>query len=150
MNRLAVIIAVVVAALVALQPGNAARATPGSVDELTLEQQVGQLLILRFRGETSPDYVRRALRERRVAGVILFGNNISSPAQLRDLTRALRRAGGSPSPLVAVDQEGGSVRRIPWAPPAPAQAEQVAEGTVRRRFRTPRSRRARSRATRPS
>jgi beta-N-acetylhexosaminidase len=130
-NRLAVIATVVVAALVALQPGDVASATRASVDDLTLEQQVGQLLILRFRGEMPPAYVRRALRERKVAGVILFGNNIRSPAQLRELTRALRRAGGTPSPLVTVDQEGGGVRRVPWAPPAPSQAEQLAEGTVR-------------------
>src|SRR5262245_49201615 len=58
-TRVAVVVTVVVAALVALQPGSAAPRASG-VDDLTLEQQVGQLLVLRFRGETPPDYVRRA------------------------------------------------------------------------------------------
>jgi beta-N-acetylhexosaminidase len=69
-----------------------------------------------------------ALRRRRAAGVILFGGNIESPEQLRQLTGALRRAGGRP--IVAVDQEGGSVRRIPWAPPVASQPEQQATGTA--------------------
>jgi beta-N-acetylhexosaminidase len=95
---------------------------------LTLEQQVGQLVVLSFRGTTPPAYVRDALRERRAAGVILFGGNIVSPDQLRELTKGLRRAGGSP--LVAVDQEGGSVRRVPWVGPVRAQSEQAAAGSV--------------------
>ena len=114
------------AALLALQPGDAAR---GGADGLTLEQQVGQLIVLSFAGTTPPAYVRDALRGRRVAGVILFGGNIASPAQVRELTRVLRRQGGRP--IVAVDQEGGEIRRVPWAPPVASMAGQVAAGTVR-------------------
>lgn len=99
-----------------------------AVDRLTLEQQVGQLLVLSFTGTTAPPYVRRALGQRRVAGVILFGKNVASPAQLRDLTRVLRRVGGRP--IVAVDQEGGSIRRIGWAPPFASQPDQVRARTV--------------------
>jgi beta-N-acetylhexosaminidase len=73
--------------------------------------------------------VREALRERRAAGVILFGGNIVSPGQLRLLTAQLRD--GSWRPLVAVDQEGGSVRRVQWAGPTSTAAEQVAAGSVR-------------------
>jgi beta-N-acetylhexosaminidase len=99
------------------------------VDELSLAQQVGQLIVLRFAGTTPPDYVREALRERRAAGAILFRDNVADPAQLRTLTRALRRAGGRP--IVAVDQEGGEIRIVPWAPPAAAAPEQEAAGSVR-------------------
>jgi beta-N-acetylhexosaminidase len=125
------VIARVVGLLLALcflgfQQGEEAR---GAVDELTLEQQVGQLLVLSFSGTTAPDYVREAVRERRVAGVILFGGNITGPSQVRALTRALRRQGGRP--IVAVDQEGGSVRRLPWAGPLAAQPGQLRRGTVR-------------------
>src|SRR4029453_11397534 len=75
-----------------------------------------------------PRYVREILRERRAAGVILFVRNISSPAQVRTLTAALRKSGGSR--VVAVDQDGGHVRRLPWAPPVASEAKQVARGTV--------------------
>jgi beta-N-acetylhexosaminidase len=97
--------------------------------ELTPSQQVGQLLLLRFRGTAVPAYVRRLLRERRVAGVVLFRDNVRSPDQLRELTTILRREGRRP--IVAVDQEGGSVRIVRWAPPAANASEQVATGTVR-------------------
>ena len=104
-------------------------AEAAAVDRLTLRQQVGQLLVLRFAGTRPPAYVRAALRERRAAGAILFRDNVVSPAQLRGLTRALRRAGGRP--VVAVDQEGGAIRIVPWAPPAAAAPAQQADGTVR-------------------
>ena len=50
------------------------------------------MVILRFAGTEPPGYVRRALREGRAAGAILFRDNVADPAQLRRLTRALRRA----------------------------------------------------------
>lgn len=124
MRTLTAVLAVVV--LLVLQPGDVAR---GVVDELTLEQQVGQLIVLSFAGATPPEYVREAMRERRAAGVILFGGNITSPAQLRALTGDLRRQSGRP--IVAVDQEGGPVRRVPWAGPVRGAPEQAAAGTVR-------------------
>jgi beta-N-acetylhexosaminidase len=116
-------------ALTVLAAGADAHATPSAVDELTLEQQVGQLLVLSFSGTTPPAYVLDLLGWRRAAGVILFGGNIVGPSQLRGLASALRRQGGRP--IVAVDQEGGRIRRLPWAAPIRSQPEQLAAGTVR-------------------
>jgi beta-N-acetylhexosaminidase len=121
-----ILAALAVGLVLAAPHGAAARS---GVDALTLEQQVGQVVMLSFSGTEVPPYVRQALAERRVAGVILFGGNIVGPEQLRELTRELRRGGGRP--LVAVDQEGGKVRRLPWAGPASAQPGQLAAGTVR-------------------
>ena len=102
---------------------------PAPVDRLSLRQQVGQLIVLRFAGTSPPGYVRAVLRERRAAGVILFRDNVTAPEQLRALTGRLRRAGGRP--IVAVDQEGGAIRILPWAPPAASAPAQAAAGTVR-------------------
>jgi beta-N-acetylhexosaminidase len=124
-----VILRATLAALVIVcAAGGAARAAPG-VERLTLEQQVGHVVVLSFSGKTVPPYVREAVRAKRVAGVILFGGNISDPDQLRALTRDLRRQGGRP--IVAVDQEGGKVRRLLWAGPNGAQPDQLARGTTR-------------------
>lgn len=112
--------------LLSVLPGATAR---GADAELPLDQQVGQLVVLSFRGAKAPAYVRTALRERHAAGVILFGGNVVSAGQLRSLTRTLRAAG---RPLVAVDQEGGSVRRIPWVGPVGSESEQALAGTARR------------------
>ena len=109
-----------------LLPGASAH---GASTELPLDQQVGQLIVPSFRGTATPAYVRAALRERHAAGVILFGGNIASPAQLRSLTRALRQQGGRP--LVAVDQEGGRIRRVPWVGPIRSEQEQALAGAVR-------------------
>jgi beta-N-acetylhexosaminidase len=90
---------------------------------LTLRQQVGQVLVSSFDGVEVPDYLGRRLRESETAGVILFSRNVLSPPGLRRLTRSLQRAGGGAA-LVATDQEGGTVRSIPFAGPVPAQPEQ--------------------------
>jgi beta-N-acetylhexosaminidase len=102
---------------------------PPPVEELTLEQQVGLMVILRFAGTAPPGYVREALRDGRAAGAILFRDNVADPEQLRRLTRALRRA--SPQALICVDQEGGPIRIVPWAQPERAAPEQQAWGAVR-------------------
>jgi beta-N-acetylhexosaminidase len=93
-----------------------------------VEQQVGQLIVLGFAGTTAPEYVREALQARRAAGVILFRHNVTSPGQLRALTSSLRRQGGRP--IVAVDQEGGDIRILPWAPPRASAPEQAAAGSA--------------------
>ena len=55
-----------------------------------------------------------------IGGVILFGSNVTTAGALVALTAELQKAAstaGSRSLLIATDQEGGSVKRIPWAPP---------------------------------
>ncbi len=94
------------------------------VDRLTLRQQVGQVLVLAFGGTQAPDYVLRALREGRVAGVILFGGNVSGPPQVRALTASLQRASGRRA-LVMTDQEGGQFHILPWAAPSDGEADQT-------------------------
>ena len=130
MRHASVLLALTVAAVSLATGGATARdERVAARPELTLSQQVGQLVLLRFAGTRVPAYVRAAVRERRVAGVVLFRDNVRSPRQLRELTAILRRERGSP--IVAVDQEGGAVRTVGWAPPAVSASEQVATGTVR-------------------
>ena len=100
-----------------------------AVERLSLEQQVGRMVILRFAGTEAPEYVRRVLREGRAAGAILFRDNVTDPVQLRALTRSLRRA--ADGVLVCVDQEGGPIRTVPWAEPERAAPGQQAFGAVR-------------------
>ena len=76
------------------------------VDRLTLRQRVGQVTISSFPGTAAPDYIRRRLRARETAGVILFGANGGDRVQWRRLTGSLQRSAGGRA-LVMVDQEGG-------------------------------------------
>lgn len=92
------------------------------MDQLTLDQKLGQLLLVGFRG-TQVDgntEIQRAIREAHVGSVILFdydattrtrGRNINSPSQLARLTRDLKAL--APHPLfISVDEEGGLVSRL--------------------------------------
>ena len=88
----------------------------------TLEQKIGQLLLLGFRGlELSADSaVVEQVRLGKVGGIILFDydvinkefvRNIASAEQVRRLNGVLQDA--APIPLfVSVDQEGGRVLRL--------------------------------------
>ncbi len=107
---------------------------PGTaqVRRLSPVQLAGGTILLRFVGTEAPGYVLAALRERRVAGVVLFGDNIESPAQLRALTAELQDAAGGRA-IVATDQEGGTVRNVPWAGPEPA-APSVSDPVEARRL----------------
>lgn len=88
----------------------------------TLEEMVGQMLMLGFRGTelSSDNPILADLRDRNLGGVVLFSQdvpsggglrNIESPRQLADLTAALQEAATTPL-LVAVDEEGGKVARL--------------------------------------
>src|SRR4051794_824816 len=84
-----------------------------------LSRLVGAKVIVRFTGTTPPPDLLRRVRAGLVGGVILFPDNIGSRAQVRALTGALRRAarqGGSAGFVVAVDQEGGEVKRLSGPP----------------------------------
>jgi beta-N-acetylhexosaminidase len=86
----------------------------------TLAQLIGQKLVVRMDGVTPSANLLGRVKRGEVGGVILMGFNITTRAALIALTgklRAAAAAGGQPPLLIAVDQEGGPVKRIPWAPP---------------------------------
>ena len=97
--------------------------TPSAIARLGLARQVGELVVLRFQGTTVPSYVRSILRRGEASGAILFRDNVDTSGQLRALTRTLHAAGRS-TPIVCIDQEGGAIRNVGWAPPVAAQADQ--------------------------
>jgi beta-N-acetylhexosaminidase len=93
---------------------------------------IGQKLVVAMQGASpSADLLGRISRGE-VGGVILFGANIRSAPQLARLARKLREAaaaGSQPPLLITTDQEGGGVKRLPWAPPtlSPPQMGAIGE-----------------------
>lgn len=77
-------------------------------------------MVFAFSGTELPRNLRLRIRRGEAAGILLFGPNVRSIAQVRSLTRelqAIRRPRGLRAPLVVmVDQEGGLVKRLPGAP----------------------------------
>jgi beta-N-acetylhexosaminidase len=87
---------------------------------LTSAQQAGQRIIYSYAGLTPPADLIQRLRSGEAAGVIFFGDNISSESQIGTVVTQLRQAAAQ-SPvkaplLLMTDQEGGEVRRLPGAP----------------------------------
>jgi len=77
-----------------------------------LRRQVGQLLIAGFAGPSVPVELRALAGEFDLGGVILFGRNVESPAQVAELAFEARRLGTDAPAWVSVDQEGGRVARL--------------------------------------
>ena len=116
---------------VALEPPAPAVA---KAKELSLARQVGEIVMIAFPGTQAPGYVQRALRKGRASGVILFRANVPTPAVARALTHRLQRASRRKA-LIAVDQEGGPIRILPWLPPVPAQGATPTEQLARSQAR---------------
>lgn len=85
----------------------------------SLEEMAGAMIMTGFQGTSAPPSVLGAVARGRIGGIILFDKgkkagesyNIESPAQLRALVSSLQHAAPR-TLLVAVDQEGGRVRRL--------------------------------------
>ena len=75
----------------------------------------GGLLMVGLPGSELDDSTRELIAEGRINDFILFRRNVVDPPQItrlcRQLTDACREA-GLPPPLIAIDQEGGSVARL--------------------------------------
>lgn len=89
-------------------------ATPGASPARTLRETIAGLLVVGLHGTAVADIgqLARAIRDDRLAGVILFGKNVTSAAQLRRLTDGLRALAPARRLIVAIDQEGGQVARL--------------------------------------
>jgi len=87
---------------------------------LTDLQLAGQRVIYSYPGLTPPQSLLDDIRNGQVGGVIFFGENISSPAQIASVVAELRQAQAESrihQPLLLMtDQEGGIVRRLPGEP----------------------------------
>jgi beta-N-acetylhexosaminidase len=100
-----------------VEPAPAPVPPPADVEallkKLTVDQKVGQLMMVGFGGLVLDPKIEALVKGRQVGGICMFKRNISDPAQVARLNDALRAlmAPAIP-PFIAVDQEGGNVVRI--------------------------------------
>lgn len=98
------------------------RALAASLPRLSAQQLAGQRVIYSYPGLAPPASLISLIQHGDAAGVIFFGQNISSEAQIAGVIRQLNRANASSlnpvrAPLLLMtDQEGGQVRRLPGRP----------------------------------
>ena len=84
---------------------------PENLYSLPREQQIGQFFFIGLPGAELDDATRALITEVQPGGVIIFGRNVASPQQLRDLLDGVRELVPTPL-LVGIDQEGGLVDRL--------------------------------------
>jgi beta-N-acetylhexosaminidase len=100
-------------------------ATSSVAETLPMRQLAGQRIVVGLSGTSISPGLRTAIRQGRVAGVVLFAENFPSRAageRLVDRLQAIPRPPRLRDPLlVMTDQEGGQVKRIGGAPTASAE-----------------------------
>lgn len=84
------------------------------IDKMSLEEKIGQLLIVGFQGERIDENIENMIKNYYVGGFILFENNIKDLEQTLDLINSLKKANqGNYIPLfISADEEGGKVTRL--------------------------------------
>jgi beta-N-acetylhexosaminidase len=95
------------------------------VSAVSTERLIGQRLMVRMTGSATPTLVRAA-RKGEIGGVILFPPTGQNGGKLAEQVTRLRKAareGGNPPLLVAIDQEGGPIKRLPDGPPESSPAQ---------------------------
>lgn len=85
------------------------------IKSMTLEERIGQLVIVGFEGHAIDDNTKNMIENQHVGGLILFARNVESPGQLLSLMNSLKSTNSKNKvPLfVSVDEEGGRVSRMP-------------------------------------
>lgn len=98
---------------------------PSVAETLPPKQLAGERIIVGLTGTSVSPALREAIAEGRVAGIVLFAENIPSRVAGRRLVarlQAIRRPPKLRDPLlIMTDQEGGLVKRLSGAPTASAK-----------------------------
>jgi beta-N-acetylhexosaminidase len=90
--------------------------------QLTLEQEVGQMMMIGVVGPSLDSLSRNAIRDYHFGNVALLGRNLESIDAVRTLTVELQEIGSEANNgigmLIAADLEGGAVWRVPPGVPS--------------------------------
>ncbi|HEY0739376.1 MAG TPA: glycoside hydrolase family 3 N-terminal domain-containing protein [Herpetosiphonaceae bacterium] len=108
--------------------------------QLTLEQAIGQKLLVSFIGTEPAPEILALLERQPIAGITLFrADNVSNPAQVRSLIAALQAAAAAnnhPPLLIAADQEGGQLIAVDGGAQFPGNLALGATGSTELAFQT--------------
>jgi beta-N-acetylhexosaminidase len=89
-----------------------------AIDDLTLEEKIGQMLMPDFRnfnGKPVTDMlpeIRELIQKYHLGGVILFRENVVTTEQTAELVAEYQQAAEKFGLLISIDQEGGIVTRL--------------------------------------
>jgi beta-N-acetylhexosaminidase len=81
------------------------------LQNMTLDQKIGQMLMVRFNYPTYGAALNAMLTQYHVGSVIEYAGNIGSKSQLTELNKQIQQNAELPV-IISVDQEGGTVDRL--------------------------------------
>lgn len=85
------------------------------INNMTLEQKVGQMIVAGFPGEDLDEHIIRAIKDYHIGNVIYFTRNFKDVRQFYNLNKKLQNLAVKENKLplfTSIDQEGGMVTRI--------------------------------------
>jgi beta-N-acetylhexosaminidase len=88
-----------------------------TLDAMTIEDKVGQLIMTYFNGEEANHLAEKLIIEARIGGIIYYDltNGLKNPEQVKNLSAGLQKLAKEnqlPPLFIAIDQEGGRVARL--------------------------------------
>lgn len=101
--------------------------------DMTLEEKIGQILMPDFREwDGKPltamnEEVEEVIKTYHLGGIILFRENVKTRKQTQLLINNFQKASDIPL-MIGIDQEGGIVTRVPYAPTMPGNMALAATG----------------------
>lgn len=82
-----------------------------TVEDMTLREKIGQMLMVYYNGDELDDYLINSLKENQPGGFIVSGANLTTYDKTKKLITGLNRYVDLDM-IIAVDQEGGTVQRL--------------------------------------
>ena len=79
----------------------------------SIREKIGQMIMIGLQGEELNQEEERLFRDYPIGGFILFSHNLKEPQQILSLCRSLWERSKEVPPLIAIDQEGGRIHRLP-------------------------------------
>ena len=108
--------AIVLSALISFAQSGESQSVEDRVEQhlqsMSVQEKVGQLIMIGFGGTSVNDEIRLWLDDRKVGGAVLFSRNIVDLAQTAQLTRGIAELNTGIPAFIALDQEGGNVVRV--------------------------------------
>ena len=84
------------------------------LENMSLAEKAGQVVICGLKGYEIDSDVTSLIQDSKVGGIILFAKNIKDSTQLATITNSIKNLSNPEiPPIIAIDEEGGMVTRMP-------------------------------------
>lgn len=84
------------------------------LENMSLAEKAGQVVICGLKGYEIDSDITSLIQDSKVGGVILFAKNIKDSTQLATITNSIKNLSNPEiPPIIAIDEEGGMVSRMP-------------------------------------